>query len=182
MMMFRNELTGKLFDDVDIITIDYPGYGKSSGEPSQNAFYEMADALIQYTETLTNYDRRYVMGYSIGTGVAVYTAAQSKWDGLILSAPYDNMINVINGFLPIFKGPFARFVKNPFPSDSYAGQIEERTLIFCSKSDEVIDIELSRNLFEAIGSEKEIIEFEDYFHSEMASNETMMKKIAAFIR
>ncbi|MBO4697352.1 MAG: alpha/beta fold hydrolase [Lachnospiraceae bacterium] len=181
MKVFRRIGNRNLFSDIDIITVDYPGYGRSEGAPSQQSFFEMADAVNRYALSLSEYQKVYVMGYSIGTGVAVYSAASYSFDGIILLAPYDNMTNVFNSKLPVFYGPLARLVKNPFPSDSYASNVKTKTLILYSTKDEIIPARLSRNLIQTIAGDKEVIEFKNFTHSEMIVEKEVYEKVSEFI-
>ena len=99
----------------------------------------------------------------------------------ILLAPYDNMTNVFNSKLPVFYGPLARLVKNPFPSDSYASNVKAKTLILYSTKDEIIPARLSRNLIQTIAGDKEVIEFKNFTHSEMIVEKEVYEKVSDFI-
>jgi dienelactone hydrolase len=91
-------------------------------------------------------DKIVVMGYSLGTGVATYVASQKEVNGLILVAPYDCALNLCNNVLNIFHGPLKLLARYDFDSISYAKDVKTLPLIITSKSDEVINCELSLNL------------------------------------
>ncbi len=83
---FARKLTGW-----SVALVNYRGFGLSEGTPThQNV---LADALFIY-DTLTARDdvdssRIVSMGYSLGTGVAVYLSEQRPVAGTILVSPYD---------------------------------------------------------------------------------------------
>lgn len=75
-----------------VLIFDYRGYGKSEGEPSEEALYEDTKAMMQWLKDkgLTG-DRLVVYGYSMGTAPATYWSSHDggltpRW--LILEAPF----------------------------------------------------------------------------------------------
>ncbi|NPA35187.1 MAG: alpha/beta hydrolase [Chlorobi bacterium] len=75
-----------------VLIFDYRGYGKSEGEPSEEAIYEDTKAMMQWLKDkgLTG-DRLVIYGYSMGTAPATYWSSHDgpltpRW--LILEAPF----------------------------------------------------------------------------------------------
>lgn len=133
-----------MFGGHKVIYIDYPGYGESSGKPSEKAIFNMVDTVMP--KLISEYKKVYVMGFSVGTGAAVYAAANYDTEALILNAPYDNMTNIYNDNLNIFHGPLKKLVHNRFTSDVYARSVTEPVLIIASEDDKVINFCHSRRL------------------------------------
>ncbi len=71
----------------DVLMIDYRGFGKSQGTPSEKAFFE--DAEIAYQHLLTQYPESSIniYGISLGTGIATHLAAHHTPRLLVLEAP-----------------------------------------------------------------------------------------------
>ena len=170
-----------IIQEYDILVIDYPGYGKNDGTANEKSIHEMTEAEYEYVSKM-EYKAKYVMGYSIGTGAAVYSAYQHEWDGMVLIAPFDNMINVINSYLPIFRGPFKGLVTNTFPNDKYAATISEKSLIIASVSDEVINVARAEALYDIFENKGEFIKMQDLSHAELFSNESVWDEIAEFLK
>ncbi|HEX2608025.1 MAG TPA: alpha/beta fold hydrolase, partial [Flavisolibacter sp.] len=72
----------------DIWMIDYPGFGKTTGDRSESRICQ--DALYFYEQALleTTADSLVLYGKSLGTGVASFVASERKARQLILETPY----------------------------------------------------------------------------------------------
>jgi hypothetical protein len=83
-------------DGWSVALINYRGYGLSEGNPSEENFFR--DATLIY-DTVSRRDeidsaRIVSMGWSLGTGVAVYLSEQRPVRGTILIAPFDSWANM----------------------------------------------------------------------------------------
>ena len=78
-----------VFRGCNFAVFDYPGYGKSGGNPSEKtlktAGIDAYDALAKRADV--DKGRVTVFGYSIGTGVANYVASERPTAGLMLMRP-----------------------------------------------------------------------------------------------
>ena len=79
--------------------MDYPGYGLNDGLPSATGMYEEALAAFDYAVARPDVSQVIVGGYSIGTGPAVYLAANREAAGLFLMAPFANGYDLYNNVL-----------------------------------------------------------------------------------
>lgn len=79
----------------DVLMIDYRGYGKSSGSPTEENLYSDAQIILKWSRTNFNYTHIIIYGRSLGAAVATYLAAQSTPDLLILETPFDKLANVL---------------------------------------------------------------------------------------
>lgn len=135
---------------INMITLDYPGYGRSEGIPSEHTMKVMAlsayDAIISRSDMQNQ--KIVLMGYSLGTGIANYVASNREVDGLILMAPYQNGYDLFNGFVDIFHGPLKLFNPYRMRADQFAQTIEVKPLMIVSKDDELISYESSLELSE----------------------------------
>jgi len=73
-----------------LLVVDYPGYGGSEGRATEAALYAAADAAYATLAARPQIDpgRIYVYGRSLGSAVAIYTAAHHRVAGLILESPF----------------------------------------------------------------------------------------------
>ena len=159
-------------DDANFMMIDYPGYGDSSGQPSQKSIFAMVTATYDYAASRSDVDpaRIVVEGYSIGTGPATYLASQRDVAGLVLIAPYDNGIDLYNSQLDIFHGPLTLLVTQRFTSDEYAQTVGVSPLIITSTGDRTISHTLSETLAAHFAQPADLhvlsgLDHEDYFGS-----------------
>lgn len=135
---------------INMITLDYPGYGRSGGIPSEHTMKVMA--LSAYDDIISRSDMQnqkiVLMGYSLGTGIANYVASKRDVDGLILMAPYQNGYDLFNGFVDIFHGPLKLFNPYRMRADKFAQTVNVKPLMIASKDDELISYESSLALSE----------------------------------
>jgi len=123
---------------------DYREYGKSSGElwdeedltgDMKKVYKEMT---VEYAE-----DRIYLVGYSLGSGVAAQVAAEYDPAGLMLWTPYYSMLDIKDGsypFLPDF------LVRYPLRTDLALQQVDEPVVIFYAGMDQILPIERAMKL------------------------------------
>ena len=64
------------FPAFTVYLMDYRGYGRSTGEPSEEGLY--SDALKLYDTMKSKYESISIGGRSLGSGIAVYVASQRK--------------------------------------------------------------------------------------------------------
>ena len=172
------------FAGYNIISIDYPKYGLSEGEISDENLFKEALLVYDYSKNLelVDQDNIVVIGYSIGTGMATYLASQRDVKGLILVAPYDELLSIYNANLPIFYGPLKKLTKYKLESKKYAEQIDVKPLIFTSYSDEVINHNYSERLSEHFKNKGNIIILQDEKHSEYFNSEGVLEEIQDYLQ
>lgn len=124
----------RLLPDYTVYLIAYRGYGNSTGEPTEANLYN--DALHIFDAVLENHSTIYLMGRSLGSGIATYVAANRPVEKLILVTPFDSIENVAKETYRIF--PVSFLLKDKFESWRHARQISAKTLILRAENDEVI--------------------------------------------
>jgi pimeloyl-ACP methyl ester carboxylesterase len=171
------------FLDYNFLIMDYPGYGLNDGLPSAENIYKEALITYDYVSNLSYVDENRIIigGLSIGTGPAVYLAANRNIAGLFLLAPYASGYDLCNNTLPIFYGPLRLLVKHKFPSDSYAPLITSPVLIVASKNDEVIPYSSSKKLKSCFPFEPTFVTLTGASHNWIMSNNTTLNNIQTFL-
>jgi uncharacterized protein len=89
-----------------VLMLDYRGYGKSGGSPSEHGLYADADAAYLYLLD-HGYSARHIVlqGESLGTAVAVDLASRKECAGVVLEAAFTSGRDVANTVLPLI-GPY----------------------------------------------------------------------------
>lgn len=184
MYEFYNSNTMRdIFGKYNLVIVDYPGYGFSKGEPSDKTMFEASDYIIDYVYKMPNVDSNniLIMGYSIGTGVATYCASRHDANALILIAPYDNALSLYNDMVNSFHGPMESLTTYKFDSVKYARDVQELTLIFTSKADEVIDYKHSLDLANFFENRISPTVLDKVDHNSYFKNDTVLQTIKVFI-
>ncbi len=129
-----------------VLILDYRGYGKSSGRPSEQGLYR--DSEAGFTHLLgKGYgpERIVIHGQSLGTAVAVDLASRRPCAALILEAPFTAASDVAGTVVP-FLGPLLIRSFNSLPKIRW---ILVPKLFMQGDRDEVIPLRLGQELFAA---------------------------------
>jgi fermentation-respiration switch protein FrsA (DUF1100 family) len=131
-----------------LLLLDYRGYGKSEGRPTERGLYADAEAGYEYLSAL---GRPIVAhGESLGTAVAVDLAAKRPCAGVVLEAPFPSARAVAARVLPGI-GPLLIF---SYDSASKIRSVHAPLLVLHGDRDSVIPFELGRALFDAAAEPK----------------------------
>src|SRR5690242_17678586 len=98
---------------LDVYIVEYPGYENRKGKPSERNLDDAADEALQL---LGKNLPLYVVGESLGTGVATYLAGKhpEKVAGVALLAPYNSLVAVGQAHMVIL--PVGLLLCDRFPS------------------------------------------------------------------
>ena len=146
----------------DFFAIDYRGYGKSSGQPSEEGLY--FDGEAAYRWLLKHYPEEKIVlyGRSLGSGVASWLAARRRPRLVILETPFDNMPNVVRAIcrLPVPDALFRLW----FPNDRHLKQLNCPAVIFAGTRDRVVEYRLSQRLRPLLDSPEAFITIDGAGH------------------
>ena len=136
---------------VDVFVFEYPGYGARDGSPSAKSFFAAAEEAF---DLLPSGVPRFIVGESLGAGVACHLAKTREVAGLMLFAPYNNLVSVAQKKMPIL--PVRLILWDRFdPAQSlkdYRGPLG----IVLAGSDEVIPPKFGRLLHDGYAGPKTI--------------------------
>ncbi|MDH4228022.1 MAG: lysophospholipase [Deltaproteobacteria bacterium] len=164
-----------------VAAFNYRGYGKSTGEPTEKNLY--ADALKIYDTIAARDDvdptKIFIVGRSLGTGVAVYLASQRKAAGVVLVSPYDSMVKVAGEHLSFV--PVSILLKHRFKAVTFAPNIKSPLIAFLTEHDEVIAHERSLALIHAWGGEKAAYLLRGTTHNTFDQNDAFWEETNKFL-
>ena len=127
-----------------VLAIAFRGYPGSTGSPSEQGLLDDGQAAYDYAKNHAPGAPIVVHGHSLGSGVAVATAAQNDVLALILDAPYARLDDVA-----AYKFPFLPTVLmlDKFRSDERIRKVKaERIFIVHGTDDAVIPLRFGREL------------------------------------
>lgn len=147
-----------LFHEVglNVFIVDYRGYGKSSGRPSEAGLYRDAQAAYDHVVQKLNIPAAQIVVYgeSLGAAVALNLAAHNKIAALILEGAFTNvrdMAHWVYPFLPTI------FLSAKYDSLARIKDIRVPILFIHSRNDEIVPFALGQELFEAALPPKEFV-------------------------
>jgi pimeloyl-ACP methyl ester carboxylesterase len=131
-------------NNYEVWMIDYPGFGKSTGDRSEQILY--ADAMEMYKMARARFgpDSIILYGRSIGTGIASQLATKRSCKRLILETPYYSMDALMRHYAFIY--PVSSMTKYHFPNHEYLEKVIAPVTMFHGTNDEVIPYKNSKRL------------------------------------
>lgn len=123
-----------MFPNHTIYTVNYRGYGGSTGSPSQDGLFK--DALSIYDHIVKKHQSISAIGRSLGSGIAIHLATQRDIHKLALITPYDSIASVAQATYPVY--PISLLLKDHYDSLSMAGKLSSQILMLIAEHDRVI--------------------------------------------
>lgn len=163
--------------ETTVYLVNYRGYGGSSGSPSEQALF--ADALQLFDRLSPRHARLAAMGRSLGSGVAVYLAAERPVDRLLLVTPPDSALAVARRLYPIY--PVGVMLKDRYESVAYAPHVTAPTRVLIAEHDRVIPRAHSERLVDAFVVEPEAIVIDGSGHNDLSLFDAYWHAVAGFM-
>jgi len=148
----------------DIFILEYPGYEDRPGSPSQGSLSSAANEAFQI---LPHNRPIYLVGESLGTGVAAYLAGtcSNKIAGAILISPFDNLTDVAQNHYPLL--PVRLLIADRFPSGENLRQYHGQLGITVDGRDSVVPEKFGLRLYNGHPGPKRLWEFPDGGHCQI---------------
>jgi hypothetical protein len=150
---------------VDVVLVDYRGYGRSAGTPSENGLYADGEAIYRAVVARGIPPERIVLfGESLGCAVAIQTALANRCRAVVLEAPFlsaPEMARTVYPFLPSF------LVRARFDNEEKVRRLAAPKLFVQAERDEVVPTDQTRRLFAAASPPKEYLVIPGARHNDM---------------
>ena len=148
----------------DVYLVEYPGYADRPGSPSQAAAFHAAGEAFELLETNQPV---YVLGESLGTGVASYLAGTytNKIAGLMLLSPYNRLTGVAQYHEPFL--PAWLILVDRFPSEDYLRHYHGPVGIMVDGHDQEVPEKFGMRLYDGYAGPKQLWSFPEGWHIEI---------------
>jgi len=164
-----------LEQEVNVLLVDYRGYGRSEGEPSVSALKN--DGLRAW-EILTgdlgaDPDTVVVHGHSLGSFMATYVAEQRQAAGLVLENPATSARDWTRTAVPWYLRLIVSFdIAESFEAEDNLARIasvDEHLLVFAGAADMITPPEMAEELHEAATSarSRDLLVIEEGSHPDL---------------
>jgi fermentation-respiration switch protein FrsA (DUF1100 family) len=162
--------------------VDYRGYGKSSGTPSEQGTYIDADTAWHYVATTRGVpsNRIALLGESLGGGVAAWLACQRRPGALVLASTFTSALDLGAEAYPFL--PVRLLSRYRYDSRACLARLQVPVLIAHSPQDEIIPYRHGRALFDAAHAPKAFLEMRGG-HNEgfLFSDPAWVRALGAFL-
>jgi fermentation-respiration switch protein FrsA (DUF1100 family) len=171
---------------LDVLIIDYRGYGRSTGRPTEAGTYRDARAAWDYLRQARGVaaDRIVIFGRSLGGAVGAWLASQLPAEetpaAVIIESSFSSGADMARRLYPIF--PARLLTRLKYPVVDYAARLNSPLLVVHSRDDEIIPYAMGRAIFEAAPRPKSFLELRgDHNAGFWISRETYVPGLEAFL-
>ena len=169
------------YEKESLLFMNYRGYGRSTGSPSQSSLF--SDALFIFDHISDIYSipstNIILMGRSLGSAVATYVAKQRHVKAVILITPFDSLINIAKEHYPFF--PVKLLLRHPFDSVQIAPEITSPMIAIIAEQDRIISNEHSVNLVEHWGMKSHYVTIKDADHNSISNYPEYWNTVRLFL-
>ncbi|MGD2152765.1 MAG: alpha/beta hydrolase [Gemmatimonadales bacterium] len=196
-LLFFHGNAGDLYDRLDnvsllvtmglnVLIMDYRGYGKSEGKPSEGALYE--DGLLAYRylteERGVDRARLVIFGRSLGGTVAIELGTRQDAAVLVVESSFtsaEDLAKLHYSFLP---GMLLGSMTHKFDSLSKVPNLRSPVLFIHGDADTIVPVRMGRRLYEAASEPKEWYEVRGADHNDMlmVGGADYFRRLVEFVR
>jgi pimeloyl-ACP methyl ester carboxylesterase len=131
-------------EGLDVVLLDYRGYGGNPGSPSEEGL--AADARAAHRHLTADRgvapDRLVVLGESIGAAVAVRLAQERPVGAVVLRSPFTELADVAARAFPFL--PVRALLRDRLPVLTTVGSVSVPVTVVAGGADEIVPAEQSR--------------------------------------
>lgn len=144
---------------LSVLILDYRGYGRSEGQPSETGTRRDARAAWRYLQETRSIPPAEIVlaGRSLGAAVAAELAAElaAKPAALILEAPFTSLPAIAQQAYPLL--PARWLVRGQYATRARVAAVPVPVLVIHGRDDAIIPIEQGRAVFEAARGPKRLL-------------------------
>lgn len=159
---------------------DYPGFGKSTGEMTEQVLYEMALQVYKMARVQYRPADIILYGRSMGTGVAAQLASVRDCRRLILETPYYSFTSMAR--LLCWMYPVNQLLHFKLRTHEYLPKVTAPVSIFHGTADGVIPYCNAKRLKNVLKKDDEFITIEGGSHNDLNNFPLMQHKLDSLLR
>ncbi|MBN9120043.1 MAG: alpha/beta hydrolase [Planctomycetes bacterium] len=153
-----------------VLLFDYPGYGKSSGSPTEEGCYAAGDAAYQWltAEQKIAPNRIILCGESLGGGTAVELATRHEHRALVLIYTFTSLPAAAKYHYPFL--PTHALMRTRFDNLSKIARCPRPVFFLHGTADRVVPFSHSEQLYAAANEPKHFVRLNGFGHSELVGD------------
>jgi hypothetical protein len=149
---------------MSVLLLDYRGYGRSEGTPSEEGTYRDAQAAWAYLtgERGVAPDRLIIHGRSLGGAVAAHLAgAHPQAAGVVIESAFASIPKMGARMYPVFpEWLLRRLADHGYDTLAHVGRVRCPLLVVHGRQDELVPVEQGRLIYQAACEPKGIVEID----------------------
>jgi fermentation-respiration switch protein FrsA (DUF1100 family) len=154
-----------------VLIYDYPGYGKSTGRPTEKGGYAAIDAAYDWLveEAKVPPEEVILIGSSMGGAFATDKAARSPCRMLVLLSAFTAFPDVAQYHYPLL--PARWLVSNRMDNEGKIGSVTAPVFVAHGRADRVVPFRMGERLYERASEPKYFLALDRHPHADPATPE-----------
>lgn len=150
---------------VSVLMVDYPGYGRSEGRPSERGCYAAAEAAWRFVSGVKGVrgENVVVFGQSLGSAVGAYLAGSRLCRGLVFQSGFTSVPDTAALVFPYL--PVRLFCRTKMNSLARIARCRCPVLVLHSEMDEHIPFVHARRIYERAPEPKKLVRLAGFHDS-----------------
>jgi len=168
---------------VNLLALDYRGYGKSEGSPDEAGVYRDAEAAYRYLVEGRGFEPKNIIlyGQSLGGAVAIDLASRRACGGLIVESSFTSAREMARRMFLI---PLLEYVpKSRFDCVAKIANVRAPSLIIHGTRDEVVPFSMGQKLYQAAPEPKSFLPIQGAGHNDilLLAGDVYLERLRLFI-
>jgi pimeloyl-ACP methyl ester carboxylesterase len=179
-------LRAKIFGEfakmkVNLFAIDYPGYGNSSGCPSEKTLIESTDSVFAYLKHEFPTNPKFIIGLTMGAALAVQVGLkyQSDLNGIALICPWVSIDSMVALHYPHWM--VTMFLKEKYSVLSAVEGLEVPVLVLHGEMDRTVPFMQGKKVADALPQLKKWQILKGTDQNNLFLNQKLWESVSAFI-
>jgi pimeloyl-ACP methyl ester carboxylesterase len=160
------------------LAVDYPGYGRSAGKPSEDVNVESALAALDWMRGRHPGRPLVVAGWSLGAAVAIPAAVRSGVDGLIAMSAWTTLEAIGRAHFPSWM--VSMFARESYDSLDAAPRVAVPALVVHGTRDQIIPVDNGRQIAAALPDAR-WVEVHDAGHNDLLGRRQVWEAMKSFL-
>lgn len=167
-----------------VLLVDYRGYGRSGGSPSEEGLYRDGRAAYRHVHRVLGHrpSRIALAGHSLGSAVAARIAAEASPGALVLTGAFRTMPELAREAYPWLPDPLFRgWTTNRFETVRAIARVDAPVLVARGGLDTLVPRAQTRGVWEEAGDPKRWYEAPAAGHDDLWDDEGFWDETTAFL-